>query len=446
MNPVKIAFVLFFICVNSSDANVFIPNVASSPQPVGSGARALGIGAFIGVADDATASSWNPGGLRMLRSPEISFVLTSIHRSESLFFSNNPESNKEHGIQLEDLNYLSIAYPVELFYRNMAFAISYQHLYDFTKSWRMPMVLQQIDGEIGDQSLFTVDQVLDYQQSGRLSAIGLSYCIEIIPELSFGLTLNIYDNDLTSNNWEETLNVNGTMSITPLGPLAGEQPVFIPNSFLTRPFDVTIKQKYIFGGINFNLGMLWDINQDFTLGWVFKSPFRGDLEIDDGETKVTNKMDLPMTFGVGFSYKHSNQFKVSLDISRTDWQKCRYTDVDGIEKSLISDKPLAESDVKPTHQVRMGFEYRFEQRSKQLIIPLRAGIYYDPSPSEGSNDDYYGFSIGLGVSRFARFGLDVSYCYRFGNDVGAAVLSSYPHTFSQDVSENSLYSSLVLHF
>ena len=35
----------------------------ASPNIIGSGARALGMGgAFIAVADDATAASWNPGG------------------------------------------------------------------------------------------------------------------------------------------------------------------------------------------------------------------------------------------------------------------------------------------------------------------------------------------------------------------------------------------------
>jgi len=49
--------------------------VASSPNPVGSGARAVGMGgAFIGVADDATAASWNPAGLIQLEKPEVSIV------------------------------------------------------------------------------------------------------------------------------------------------------------------------------------------------------------------------------------------------------------------------------------------------------------------------------------------------------------------------------------
>ena len=47
----------------------------SPPVSVGSGARAQGMGsAFIAVADDATAASWNPGGLGQLQRPEISAV------------------------------------------------------------------------------------------------------------------------------------------------------------------------------------------------------------------------------------------------------------------------------------------------------------------------------------------------------------------------------------
>jgi len=57
----------------------FIPEVRieipSSWNPVGSGARALGMGgAFIAVADDATAASWNPAGLSYLRLPEVTLV------------------------------------------------------------------------------------------------------------------------------------------------------------------------------------------------------------------------------------------------------------------------------------------------------------------------------------------------------------------------------------
>src|SRR5262245_49426808 len=58
-------------------------NFATSPSPVGSGARAVGRGtAFIGVADDATAASHNPGGLVQLQRPEVSVVGSYFLRFE----------------------------------------------------------------------------------------------------------------------------------------------------------------------------------------------------------------------------------------------------------------------------------------------------------------------------------------------------------------------------
>src|SRR5438128_132046 len=43
--------------------------------PVGAGARAMGMGgAFIAIADDATAASWNPAGLALLDRAQVSFA------------------------------------------------------------------------------------------------------------------------------------------------------------------------------------------------------------------------------------------------------------------------------------------------------------------------------------------------------------------------------------
>ncbi len=59
--------------------------ISSTPNPVGSGARALGIGgAFISIADDATAASWNPAALLKLKRPEISIVGSSFSKKEGL--------------------------------------------------------------------------------------------------------------------------------------------------------------------------------------------------------------------------------------------------------------------------------------------------------------------------------------------------------------------------
>ena len=84
---------LFFF--DSACAQTFNPiRIPSRFSPVGSGARALGMGsAFIAIADDATAASWNPGGLIQLDRPEISVVGDYFYRTDDLHFGNNPEAD-----------------------------------------------------------------------------------------------------------------------------------------------------------------------------------------------------------------------------------------------------------------------------------------------------------------------------------------------------------------
>ncbi len=86
--------------------------IPSSPNPVGSGARAIGMGgAFIAVADDATAASWNPGGIVQLDKPEISFVYKYLRRSENKSFENHPEASSTDSVDYHNLNFFSAAYP-----------------------------------------------------------------------------------------------------------------------------------------------------------------------------------------------------------------------------------------------------------------------------------------------------------------------------------------------
>src|SRR5210317_1972458 len=107
---------------------------SGSPNPVGSGARALGMGgAFIGVADDATAASWNPGGLIQLETPEVSCVLSYEKLYEDRSFNVYPDASGKHGISLYDINYLSLAYPFNWLGRNMIVSLNYQTLYNFNK-------------------------------------------------------------------------------------------------------------------------------------------------------------------------------------------------------------------------------------------------------------------------------------------------------------------------
>ena len=145
-------------------------SITSSPNPVGSGARALGMGgAFIAVADDATAASWNPGGLIQLERPEFAVVGEGVYRSESNHFAKRPVASGEQTVSSAGLNYLSAAYPFTLVNHNMIVSLNYQHLYDFSRKWDFALAAGR------DQD------TVDYSADGGLYAWGLPMLCRSFP-------------------------------------------------------------------------------------------------------------------------------------------------------------------------------------------------------------------------------------------------------------------------
>ena len=420
---------IIFAASGAGGAEVEIP---SSFNPVGSGARAIGRGgAFIAIADDATAASWNPGGLTQLKTPEASMVVFGVHRKEDNNFGTNPEADGLHSISETDVNYLSAAYPFELFNRNMVVSLSYQRLYDFTRNWNF--ILSQP----------TSDSNWNYEQDGSLSALGLSYCIRLIPQLSMGFTLNIWNNDLTPNKWEQKYQK------TESGLFGSGHP------YLQKFYK---HETYTFEGVNANIGILWRLNYRLTIGAVLKTPFNAEIEhrirsdsiiTSDGKSlevpqnyTLNEELKMPMSYGIGFAYNFSDHVSISGDIYKTEWNTCVYKKENGQEVSPFSGSE-EQPDISPSYQMRLGAEYVFIQKEKGYIIPIRAGIFYDPAPSAGSPDNIYGFSLGAGFTKNNRFSIDIAYQYRIGNDVGKLLL---PHfQFSQDISEHTLYLSAILY-
>src|SRR5215831_15702819 len=99
-------------------------NFATSPSPVGSGARAQGKAlAFIGVADDATAASHNPGGLVQLERPEVSIVGSSFLRFERQDVTRPDTVVEDQTLHDANLNYLSAVYPFQLLQRNVVVSL-----------------------------------------------------------------------------------------------------------------------------------------------------------------------------------------------------------------------------------------------------------------------------------------------------------------------------------
>jgi long-subunit fatty acid transport protein len=404
---------------------------------VGSGARALGFGAFIAVADDATAASWNPGGLVQLKTPEISIVGNYSSQNTDYTFS---EANGSQSTSLTDLNFLSLAYPFTLRNRHMVVSINYQRLYDFTRevSYQFtfqsfnPVTLTPYDG-------LYYDHQGSFHQSGSLSAVGIAYGFEIIPRhLSVGITVNIWDDDLCNNSWEQT------QAGSSVGSYFG---------FIIDEFNYVTRNNFVFNGLNYNLGLLWrSRDRKFSIGAVYKSPFTADLKHKfdyqmttgyDSSLSMEEELEMPMSYGIGVAYRFSDRLTISADVYRTHWDKFLLKQEDGTKISAVTAKSEEQSDVDPTCQVRLGAEYLLINTNKHYVIPFRIGLFYDPAPADKNPDDYYGISLGTGFAK-GRVVFDIAAQYRFGRDAGNSIFPDY--SFSEDVDEFNVYSSIIIHW
>ncbi|MBW1791122.1 MAG: outer membrane protein transport protein [Deltaproteobacteria bacterium] len=421
--------------------------ISSSPNPVGSGARALGMGgAFIAVADDATAASWNPGGLIQIERPEVSMVGSYFARTDDFSSDSSSDPSGKSRTDSLDFNYISAVYPFALFNRNMVVSLNFQRLYDFNRDLDFTYSYQEQYDPVMNYGL---TQDVTYDQSGGLSAISPAYCVEVTPQLSFGVTLNFWTDAFFENGWKESYKSRGSGHLT------------IGDTSYHYTTGTDIHEKYSsLWGFNANVGFLWDITQFITIGGVFKSPFTASLHhkyessffqrytdlagATSSDTKSYTEdieIDFPMSYGLGIAFRFSDAFTCSLDIYRTEWGDFVYRDGSGAETSPIDGRPISESDVGPTHQIRLGGEYLliFEK----MLVPIRCGLFYDPEPGESGNRDFYGFSLGSGVS-IGPVVFDAAYQFRFGTNIQGEVLGN-PGT-TADVQQHKILISAIYHF
>jgi long-subunit fatty acid transport protein len=380
----------------------------SSPAPVGSGARALGIGAsFIATADDATAASWNPSGLIALEMPEASVVLSYKRRDEEFSGIGVATADELQTAAYPGVNYASLAYPFKLNGRSFVAALNFQTLIDFDK------VVKKTYFSSGDN--LAAELFVDYRQQGSLRALAPALAFQMSPELSVGLAATIWTDKLGyENGWKQREAVTRT--------------VRVGANTVTSSLDARFRFSLNGAGVNF--GFLWDASSRLTVGGVVKSPVWGTLTRErrsytssDGSTalapeEIDETLRLPPSYGLGAAYRHSDELTVSFDVSRTEWSLFRQTVTEARtgDKQIvnpISAEPYDDATVSGTVQAHVGVEKLviFER----TVVPLRAGAFYDPEPARGGSVQFAGVALGTGISLGDTV---VDACYHFRTSFG----------------------------
>jgi long-subunit fatty acid transport protein len=404
----------------------------ANPNPVGSGARALGQGsAFIAIADDATAASWNPAGLAQLETPEFSFAWDFLSRTL------DAEGYGDETLSLSDFNYASLVLPFRALDRHMVVSLNYFKMFRFEQemsfpySWDMagfPPFIPPTHAE----------GATSFVQEGEFSVLSTSYGLDLTPTLSLGVTFNVWNHDITGNSrfrrYDEDV-------VVTTGGFAGH--IY---SHATNTYEVDEGYSWVIGGL-FRPSQFW------TFGAVVKPAYRLDLQhkrkhfrATDGAAPVfgvpldeETSLNFPLVFGAGIAWRPSDVLTVSLDGTWTQWSQYRYNKASGEDVNPLNDSA---ADLQDTYTARLGMEYLIVLR--EHVISLRGGLGYDPAPAVGAVDEYYTVNCGVGVQLGMRVNLDLAYQYKWGHDVGATSIRGLDTTLNS--AEHRIMASLICYF
>ena len=341
MKKVIVILISIFFCVTSLS---YAQNI--NWNLTGAGARAAGFGgAFIGVADDATAISWNPAGLTQLIDIEASAVMRYI--SDNYDFVRMGSGNSismGHAV----LNFGSIVVPFNIGGLNLVAAAATQQMLDFYSQWE--------------------NDTSEGETTGGVRTYSFALATEIIPILSFGATSNI---------WTGKYHLESTTS----------------------------EAEEDFSGFNFNLGAMVNMENlssplPVRLGFGFKSPF--DLTEDYGSGTATVKM--PTMLGFGGSVRLGDNLTVACDYETRAYGSSKIVFDDGSEVPL-SDYDLNQLRVGAEYLLVTDFAV-IPVRAGYHTLPT---IYSNWDDSGNVVDQVVGsgFSVGTGLI-FEKIAIDAT--------------------------------------
>jgi hypothetical protein len=381
-----------------------VPLQFSSSDP---GARSMGFGgAFVALADDATAAFSNPAGLVQLVRPEVS--IEGRHWSYSTPFT---EGGRLEGLPsgfgidttvglrtarsenaLTSLSFLSVAYPRG----DWSLALFRHELANFEFSG-------ETQGLFGGGTNCCQIRYFDQRATADLKFVsyGLSGAYRIHERFDMGFGVLYHRSSLASS--ATVFFVDDESVESAVGP----------NSYLPER---SFASQSIFGDdTSWGLigGFLWRLSDSWRIGGVFRQGPKLALstEITAGEAvdlgvppggvlarAAGPRVEFPWVLGLGFVYRAPDG---GLTVS-FQWDRIQYSRI--IESLGADDRAVDDAD-----ELHLGGEYAFLRSTP--VIAVRAGVWLDPDHQlrateddpfvralQPPGEDQVHFTLGLGVA------------------------------------------------
>ncbi len=376
------SFLTFYACPSSWAVVLGPENNAFYFRFNNPGARSNGMGgAFIGLADDATAAYANPAGLTILTKPEISVEYKWGEVTNSVTdFVGTQEYDETHS----GLSFLSYVHPME---KTSVAVFRHQFL-----NQEANFVYR---GGPSDYNIINVEQ--------DAVTYGISVGHEMTDTFSVGISVG-FD--------QLNYNVLGTHYVSG-GPSD-------PNPYRIYSVDDTPWAEH------FTASILWNPIGELNLGLVYRMGPKFESNYEKHSWDNVNScyiysvyeqiLNIPDVWGIGISYRFFSNFTAVLDVNYVTYSELLDDLKDFNTGEDISDEWSMDDEV----EIHVGFEYIID--INEIPFAIRAGYYYlpeqmwtysgtDPSTialmerTEPIEDDI--FSLGFGAV-FNNFQIDIA--------------------------------------
>ena len=383
----------------------------------GAGARAEGFGgAFIGVADDATAIVWNPAGLGQLERVEATAVLRYITSKIEYQNSQRPDLNSSFDQSHFAFNFASVSFPIHAGRITIVPAVAYQKQLDF---------YGRIEIKTADP---TSTDNYRWESNGGVQTITPGVGFKLHPMFFVGAAANIWTGK-------------------------SDQQEDYPFSVGSTTYNYRMTTNSTYKGFNFGAGLLVDFGGlkknpfPLKLGVSFKSPFdlkrEGDFrqEFVNTTTRDTSSfvqtIEMPYMLGFGSSFRVGENLTLAADYEIRAYGSKKIT-------STVDGAPGDTTDLSDSkqnlNQFRVGAEYLFV--ADFGVIPLRAGFRTNPTvlANEDSTGKFTDQVVGMAFSVGTGFigqvvAVDIAYTRLwYDRNIGKDVtIKTATNTFSASV-------------
>jgi long-chain fatty acid transport protein len=362
------------------------------------GARSLGMGgAFLGLADDASAIEANPAGLTILRKPEISlegrnYLTMQTLTTSGVFPDAMEQTDFTHFSRRAEVSFGSFVYPI----KNFALAVYYHEPlnnagFGSVEPIRNP-ITQQITTNVphfyfarDQKQAVTQQQCLDIQQKNPNDIFA---CAE------YDVNPFLTAVDIRQQTWGvggawkvKNLSVGATVryqtfnesAFTYRTDLFGEpQSLAVQATGSFKNGELVSKQQK---KVTFGAGFKWEANERFSMGGVYKKGARFATptfaENDQTNFQFVKVADttfhIPDVAGLGVSVRPIPTLTINADAVRIKYSNLidNFTSIFGEVQKLS--KPYSAPDVTEIH---VGGEYFFPWK---IPFAIRAGWWRDPA-------------------------------------------------------------------